>query len=64
MKAPRRREAASPGQKVSSVIVGFERLDSEAGKKAARRNVMANGVSDVNPVRGSHTAAMEAAKSA
>ena len=49
--------------KESSVIVGFERFNSEAGKKAARRNVVANGVSDVDPAHGAHAAVMKAAKS-
>ena len=56
-------DVTSPA-KESSVIVGFERFNSEAGKKAARRNVVANGVSDVDPAHGSHTAVIKAAKSA
>ena len=46
------------------MVVGFYRLDAKSSEEAARRNMVANGVSDVDPAHGAHAAVMKATKSA
>ena len=44
-------------------LSSFYRLDTKTSEEAARPNVVANGVSDVDPAHGAHAAVMKATRS-
>ena len=50
--------------KESSVIVGFQRFDSEAGKQAVRRGVMSDGMGHIDATQSAHASVVHAAQPA
>ncbi len=50
--------------KGSSVIVGFQRFDSKAGKQAIRRGVMSDGMGHIDTTHSAHASVVKAAQPA